>query len=67
MEADILMRSPSSIGLNSFIVGRDHAGVSNFYLKYDSQQIFKKNDFINLNIIKTKEPVRCNKCSQFFF
>ena len=56
-----------NIGFNSFIVGRDHAGVSNFYLKYGSQKIFKNNDLINLQIIKTKEPIRCKKCFKLFF
>jgi len=52
-------------GCNYFIVGRDHAGVGNFYKKYEAQELIKKyENSIGINIICSKGPYYCTKCSQ---
>tara|TARA_Y100000590_G_C15689419_1_gene1002868 strand:+ start:273 stop:1385 length:1113 start_codon:yes stop_codon:yes gene_type:complete len=56
-----------NIGINSLIVGRDHAGVKNFYGKYDSQKIFSQLNNHKLKIIKTKEPMMCPNCFKINF
>ncbi len=52
-------------GCSHFIVGRDHAGVGNFYKKYEAQALIKKYEkSIGINIIYSKGPYYCSKCSQ---
>lgn len=52
-----------NFGCSHFIVGRDHAGIQDFYKKYESQNFCKKNEKkIGINIIAIKEPFYCKKC-----
>ena len=47
------------------MVGRDHAGISDYYKKYESQIKCKKFEKkLNLNIISFKEPVLCTNCKK---
>ena len=50
-------------GCSHFFVGRDHAGVKNFYKKYESQKFCKKNqNKIGIKILDFKEPGYCKNC-----
>ena len=50
-------------GCTHFIVGRDHAGVGNFYNKLDAQKLVKKFEKkINIKIIDSMGPFYCEVC-----
>ena len=50
-------------GCTHFLIGRDHAGIKNYYKKYESQKIAKKFERrIGIKILTFKEPFFCNIC-----
>ena len=51
-------------GCSHFLVGRDHAGVKNYYNIYDSQKICKKYATrIGIKILTFNEPFLCSGCN----
>jgi sulfate adenylyltransferase len=49
-------------GFTHFIVGRDHAGIGNFYTRYASQQIFRELTDLSIQILPISEPRFCKLC-----
>lgn len=56
-----------NLGCTHFIIGRDHAGVGNYYGKYEAHELaieISKNHSLDINFLLLREPFYCHKCSQ---
>ncbi len=51
-------------GCTHFIVGRDHAGVGDFYDKYDAHRIFDGFPDLGIQLLLLREPYYCGKCGE---
>lgn len=56
-----------NLGCTHFIIGRDHAGVGNFYGAYDAHKLAEEitsNHDLGINLLLLHEPYFCTKCNQ---
>lgn len=56
-----------NLGCTHFIIGRDHAGVSDYYGKYEAHELAKqiiKKDDLGIKLLLLKEPYYCKVCEQ---
>lgn len=56
-----------NLGCTHFIIGRDHAGVGNYYGAYDAHDLAEKimSEYdLGIQFVLTREPYYCAKCKQ---
>lgn len=56
-----------NLGCTHFIIGRDHAGIGNYYGAYEAQKLAKIIDAktpIGIHLLLTCEPYYCSVCNQ---
>ena len=54
-----------NFGCTHFLVGRDHAGVGNYYKEYDAQKLcIKLENKLGIKIIKVRGPFYCTYCNK---
>ena len=52
-------------GCTHFLVGRDHAGVGDYYGEYEAQNLCKKYEKeLKIKIVKIRGPFYCGKCKK---
>jgi sulfate adenylyltransferase len=56
-----------NFGVSSFIVGRDHAGVGNFYGPHDAQKNCDSFEDLGIKILKFEEASFCRRCNSVSF
>jgi sulfate adenylyltransferase len=56
-----------NLGCTHFVIGRDHAGVGNYYGKYEAHELAKnilaKHD-LGIELLLLSEPFYCHRCEQ---
>ncbi|MCP4646626.1 MAG: sulfate adenylyltransferase, partial [bacterium] len=51
-----------NLGCTHFIVGRDHAGVGDYYAPYEAQELAMSTEGLGIEVIPVKEVLNCKRC-----